>query len=284
MKHVIALYRSPAYSPSQHLENDRAIMDAVVHQMDLAGWRTTKVSERVVAAGHLPAGDLYLNMCQGPDAAQRLRQLLPAGAPCINRPEAVLGCHRHRLVPRLQASGVLFPKTILLPTTGPEAYAPPVHLVTDNGHPVWLKRGDVHAQGPEDVVRVVPAELAAALHRFADRGIRRVALQAHVPGPVVKFYGVIGRQFFHWYPSDRERTLDPVAHTEPLQDLAERAAHALGLSVYGGDAVLTGPDAPVLIDLNDWPSFAPIRAAAAAAIATHALRHARKERYSCSTL
>ena len=283
MSQLVALYRSPAYSPSQHLENDRAILDAVVHHMQLAGWQVVRTTEREVAAGELPAGDLYLNMCQGPDAAQRLLTLLPEGAPCINTPEAVLACHRHRLVPRLQARGVPFPTTILLPTTGPEAHAPPVHRVTDNGHPVWLKRGDVHAQGPEDVVRVLPAALPHELRRFAERGIKRVALQTHIPGPVVKFYGVIGGQFFHWYPADRGLGPEVVAQAEPLHQLAERAAQALGLTVYGGDAVLTAPDAPVLVDLNDWPSFAPVRAAAAAAIASHARRYSRKARYSCST-
>jgi len=37
--------------------------------------------------------------------------------------------------------------------------------------------------------------------------------------------------------------------------------------VFGGDVAFPQPDAPVLIDLNDWPSFAPVRVAAAAAIA-----------------
>ncbi|MDQ6926858.1 MAG: hypothetical protein M3154_11580, partial [Candidatus Eremiobacteraeota bacterium] len=44
--------------------------------------------------------------------------------------------------------------------------------------------------------------------------------------------------------------------------------------VFGGDVALPAPDAPVLIDLNDWPSFAPFRADAAAAIAAYALRRA----------
>jgi glutathione synthase/RimK-type ligase-like ATP-grasp enzyme len=283
MNRVVAIYRSPAYSPHQHLENDRAILDAVVAHFPATGWHIIKVSEADVAAGQLPRGDLYLNMCQGPDAAARLQELLPRDVPCINTPSAVLACHRHRLVPLLRESGVPFPPTVLLSTTGAEAAAPPVHPVTENGHPVWVKRGDVHAQRTEDVVRVRPPELVAALGEFAARGIRRVALQAHVPGPVVKFYGVIGRAFFHWYAADTRNQAAVVAPSAPLQDLAERAAEALGLSVYGGDAVLTAPDAPMLIDLNDWPSFAPVRSSAAAAIAGYARQFIRKGRYSCST-
>jgi hypothetical protein len=43
----------------------------------------------------------------------------------------------------------------------------------------------------------------------------------------------------------------------------------VGLEVFGGDVAFPEPDAPVLIDLNDWPSFAPVRDAAAAAIAAY---------------
>ena len=36
------------------------------------GWRVSQTSEADVAAGHLPVGDLYLNMCQGPTASEAL--------------------------------------------------------------------------------------------------------------------------------------------------------------------------------------------------------------------
>jgi hypothetical protein len=282
MSRLIALYRSPAYSPDQHRRNDRAILDAVVDHLSGVAWRVVRANEEEIAQGRLPAGDLYLNMCQGSAASGLLQQQLPAGAVCINTPEAVLSCHRHRLVSLLQGGSIAFPATVVISTSGPEAEAPPVHRVTDNGHPVWLKRGDVHAQTAEDVIAVRLPELRQALFRFARRGIPRVALQAHVPGPVIKFYGVIGREFFHCYPAEAGGLPDTWSD-EPLQDLAERAAQALGLAVYGGDAVLTASGTPVLIDLNDWPSFAPVRASAAAAIARFANRRALSNECSCST-
>ena len=66
----------------------------------------------------------------------------------------------------------------------------------------------------------------------------------------------------------------PVVDESRLRALAFGAARALGLEVFGGDVALPTPDAPVLLDLNDWPSFAPFRAEAAAAIAAHALARA----------
>jgi len=59
-----------------------------------------------------------------------------------------------------------------------------------------------------------------------------------------------------------------------LRDLAERAAAAAGLDVYGGDLIVERSGRLTLIDLNDWPSFAPCRPAAAAAIADYLTRRA----------
>src|SRR2546422_10903361 len=67
---------------------------------------------------------------------------------------------------------------------------------------VWIKRGDVHAERPEDVVAASLDQVADALRAFTRRGIPWVALQEHVPGPVVKFYGVTDGRFFNWYGSE----------------------------------------------------------------------------------
>jgi hypothetical protein len=40
-----------------------------------------------------------------------------------------------------------------------------------------------------------------------------------------------------------------------------------GLDVYGGDWIVQTDGTPVLIDLNDWPSFSPCREEASEAIA-----------------
>jgi glutathione synthase/RimK-type ligase-like ATP-grasp enzyme len=51
-----------------------------------------------------------------------------------------------------------------------------------------------------------------------------------------------------------------------------RAAAALGLEVYGGDAIATQDGRAVLLDLNAWPSFALFREEAAERIAEHLAR------------
>lgn len=268
MKRLVALYRSPTYSPEVHRRNDTAILDETIAGLERRGWQVSRTSEGDVAAGRLPPADLYVNMCQGPAASERLRSLVPKEALAVNPPESVLNCHRHRLVDRMAAAGLPFPRTLIVQTDEPQAAMPLVHQLNGDGRPVWVKRGDVHAETSADVVAAKEAGVKDAIEAFARRGVGRVALQAHVGGPIVKFYAVADGRFFSWYPADatpRPRPID--ISEERLRELVFSAARAVGLEVFGGDVAFPEPDAPVLIDLNDWPSFAPVRVAAAAAIA-----------------
>ena len=273
---LVAISRSPAYSPLQHQANDSAILEATVRELERLGWSARRVTEHAVAAGSLPEAELYLNMCQGPAASQALVSHEALGVRFFNRPSSVLTCHRHRLVPVLKGSGLAFPATVLLRTDEPLGPVEWAELRSLGSGPLWLKRGGVHGERPEDVVALrAVADLPRRLAEFAARGIGLAAVQVHVPGPVVKFYGVAGGALFHAYLAESGAPItsfdvDPAA----LRTLAFRAAGRLHLDVFGGDIVLDPERGPVLIDLNDWPSFAPIRGRAARAIAgyTHAAR------------
>jgi hypothetical protein len=271
MKRLIALYRSPTYSPAQHRGNDTAIMDDTVAALEHRGWTVTRMGETDVAAGRLPAARLYVNMCQGPAASERLLDLVPLEALAVNPPASVLNCHRHRLVSRMAAAGLPFPRTLIVSTDDARALLPLVHQLNGDGRPVWVKRGDVHAETSADVVaaKEMGGGVEDAIESFARRGVTRVALQAHVAGPIVKFYAVADGRFFSWYPAEgpRDRKLD--IDENRFKDVVFAAARAVGLEVFGGDVAFPEPDEPVLIDLNDWPSFAPVRSAAATAIAAY---------------
>jgi hypothetical protein len=54
-----------------------------------------------------------------------------------------------------------------------------------------------------------------------------------------------------------------------LQRAALNAAAALGLEVFGGDAIIQASGEPIIIDINAWPSFALYRERAARLIADH---------------
>jgi hypothetical protein len=259
---LVAIYRSATYSPGRHRSNDAAIMDATTALLAENGWSVERLGEGDVEAGIIPDGDLYLNMCQGASASARLLDLEREGALILNRPSAVLGCHRHRLVPLLAASELSFPATALLATSG-------ARWSTDEfgAADVWVKRGDVHAQEAADVVRTPVARLADALEQFRLRGVNQVAVQAHVDGPVLKFYGVGDGSLFHAFREDGRPVDGDTVDIPVLRELAFAAARAVGLHVFGGDAVVPARSRPTLVDLNDWPSFAPVRDMAAQAIA-----------------
>jgi len=274
---LVAIYRSPSYSPQQHRVNDTAILDATVGQLEAQGWRAVKTTEREVEQGRLPAAELYLNMCQGSLAAEQLMPLESDGIVVVNRPSSALNCHRYRLVKRLGDSTLAFPRTLIHASSARLPPADQLRALSPDHQKVWIKRGDVHAERPEDVLATSLEDAAVALQAFTGRGIPWVALQEHVPGPVVKFYGVTDGRFFNWYGSDAgfggER---PLVDENRLKALAFEAAAILGLEVFGGDVAFPEPDRPVLIDINDWPSFAPFRDDAARAIAayiTHRFAH-----------
>ena len=49
--------------------------------------------------------------------------------------------------------------------------------------------------------------------------------------------------------------------------MMDQAASTIQLDIYGGDCIIQPDGRPVLIDLNDWPSFSRCRDEAAQAIA-----------------
>ena len=61
----------------------------------------------------------------------------------------------------------------------------------------------------------------------------------------------------------------PTVDLGALRRLAFAAARCVGLAIFGGDAVVPARTEPVLVDLNDWPSFAPVRDEAARHIADY---------------
>jgi hypothetical protein len=284
-RRVVALFRKASYSPNQHRTNDTAILEETIARLLARGWSAARVDETTIenafdAATHsiregtLPAAELYLNMCQGALAATALGSLESAGACVLNRPGSVLACHRHRLVPAMLAAGIPFPTTEIIdlaPTGDAPTTSSLLERAAEADEPIWIKRGDVHAERTEDVVMVNPRDVPVALDAFRARGIRRISLQRHVSGPVVKFYAVADRGFFRYYGAAAGPSgATPDVNENRLRDIAFAAADAVGLSIFGGDVVVSSPDEPVLIDLNDWPSFAPFRQAAATHIAEYA--------------
>lgn len=255
----VAVVRDACFSPNSE-SADRAILQAVAGRLGV----TTMVAESRLAALSaevVSQTDFFLSMGRQTATLDFLRRRASEGALVLNSPDGVARCVRsvlHRLMKTLDVP--------MPPQTG------------TYGH--WVKRGDAAAQTRDDVV-FVPRDrsVQACVDAFARRGVTDVVVMAHVPGDVVKFYGVEGTGFFRcFYPTDDGRTkfglerVNGPAHHYPfdggaLQRAAEKLSRATDVPIYGGDAIIDEEGRFFLVDFNDWPSFARCRDEAADAIA-----------------
>ena len=259
MKRLLGLYRERQFSPGRHLSNDVLLLDQIAHRLRERDFSVDLLTLDQAESRRTDAAIIF-SMCQGKSSLENLASWEREGAEIINSPRAALNTHRDRLPTLMVKAGVSFPQTRLVGTKE-RADLGPLDL---NGG-IWLKRGDVHASVTADVQWVDSVErLDAGMADFARRGIDLAALQTHRAGDEIKFYGV-GGGFFHWFYSGEARkySFDFVA----LENLAHQAATAAGLHIFGGDLIVSPSGELTLIDLNDWPSFAPCRERASYAIA-----------------
>ena len=259
MKRLLGLYREKQYSPGRHQSNDVLLLDQIAHRLREREF-TVDLMTLEEANGHRADAAIVFSMCQGRSALEDLARWEREGVRIINSPRAALNTHRDRLPALMVEADVSFPQTHLVRTRG----AADLHsLDLESG--IWLKRGDVHASVTADVQWVDSRErLDTGLAEFARRGIEMAAVQAHRAGDEIKFYGVTGG-FFHWFHSGEARKY-PFNFAD-LETLARRAANAAGLDIFGGDVIVSASGELTLIDLNDWPSFAPCRERASYVIA-----------------
>ncbi|MDQ2918588.1 MAG: hypothetical protein M3R10_01770 [Verrucomicrobiota bacterium] len=265
MKRLLGLYREKQYSPGRHQSNDVLLLEEIASRL-----RERNLAVELLnleqANGHAAQAEIVFSMCQGRPALENLDAWERNGIRIINSPRSALNTHRDRLPPLMVEAGVAFPPTQLVETRNGSH---PREIDVNGG--VWLKRGDVHASIASDVQWVdSPEKLDEGLADFARRGIKVAAVQAHREGDEIKFYGVAEVGFFHWFYSRDARRYG--FDLNELEQLANRAAAAAGLDIFGGDVIVSPSGELTLIDLNDWPSFAPCREKAAGAIAELIMR------------
>jgi hypothetical protein len=259
---LLGIYREKIFSPGR-VEDDAAIMDRTLEELSRIGWVVEALPAESVERS-TPRPENVVSMAQSNRVLTIEEEWTREGTLAVNTASAVRNCYRKPLTRILSGAGIPIPPSkmfTLREALDGVGLGPSIR--------VWLKRGDVHAMEPEDVVSVVcREELIEALEYFHTRGIPDIVVQDHSRGPVVKFYGVGRGDFFKAYPASGKEEL--TSGLEPLRAVAERAAEAVGLDIYGGDAVLTSEEGAILIDLNDWPSFSRCRGAAASSIARYA--------------
>lgn len=264
MNRFLGISREPVFSPGR-VADDGAILHLVADEL-----RHNGHSVAVIAGDDdrwpEPAVDtIVFAMCQGPRALERMHRWETRGVRIVNRPEGILNCQRHRTVPALVQAGTAFPESLLLETAAVPTLP---DWIAESG--AWVKRGDVHATESDDVVFADGVDkVRGALQRFRERRVERAVVQRHVAGTVLKFYAVRGC-FFHCVRPQGSAAPTPDT-VRRIDALGQNAAQVLNVEVYGGDCVHSVNGALTLIDLNDWPSYAPCRSEAAREIAGYLL-------------
>jgi hypothetical protein len=259
MRQFVGITRERVFSPGR-VADDAAILHCVAERLRADGHAVTVIDGDDAQWPEVDADTVVFTMSQGDRALERLSRWEAAGVRVVNRPDGILNCQRHRTIPLLTAAALRVPPSVLVRTA-----AEPVWPAWATAG-VWVKRGDVHATDPADVVFAPDSVTAgAALRAFHDRGIGRAVLQQHAPGMVLKFYAVTDRFFFCVPPADAALPAPDVLLR--VRELGARAARVLGVELYGGDCVVAADHQVSLIDLNDWPSYAACRVDAATSIA-----------------
>ncbi|MDE6628077.1 MAG: hypothetical protein K2K36_01775 [Muribaculaceae bacterium] len=264
---IAAILRAGAFSPN-HIGNDATIMNTVAEQLRKRGCEVNIYSEEQFARGQV-SEPVIINMCREKRSTELLQRMEEEGRLVINSGYGIENCIRERQVRILTGTGIPVPESIIVDTD--EAVKP--RLTRLGMQQCWIKRGDFHAQHAEDVCYVrSAAEAQDVLQEYFLRGFKSAVISRHLPGPLIKFYGVAGTPFFHWFrpfePEDAKPGKEEHRLTdERLKAVCRAAARELNLVVYGGECIEDADGTLRIIDFNDWPSFSSCRSEAAANIA-----------------
>lgn len=270
MTTIAGIFRAGIFSPN-HVGNDAAILNLVAAGLRRRGFAVNLYSEDQFIALGIGPESIVINMCRDPRSVSRLHQLEQQGRLVINSSLGITQCIRENMTRRLDAAGVPQP-TSLVVQTDRNVRARLEELGIER---CWIKRGDSPTIHKEDVTHVRHAEEAQELlSEYFIRGIKSAVIARHVSGCHLKFYGVAETDFFHYFFPMGEQ---PPLNEATLRHECFRAANALGVSIYGGDAIVDSQSGEFqIIAFNDWPSFAPCREAAAKGIIKLVASKARK--------
>lgn len=276
---IAGVMRAGAYSPN-HIGNDAAIFNATAEHLRKRGCEVTVYSEEQFRNTEIRE-EVILNMCRERESIRKLISLEEEGRLVINSGYGIENCTRERMTRILVGNDIPYPESLIVNTN--EDVRPELERARFGS--CWIKRGDFHAMHKEDVSYCRHTEEAQeVLHEYFYRGIGRAVINRHLVGDLIKFYGVSGQPFFHWfYPFDEGHSkygyeaVNGKSHgfdfdIEGFKEMCQKASDIMDVKIYGGDCIVNADGTVSIIDFNDWPSFAPCRAEGALAIAKCVLK------------
>ncbi|MBI4061441.1 MAG: hypothetical protein HY403_08435 [Elusimicrobia bacterium] len=263
---ALGILREIQNSPGRE-SDDALVLKAVMDQLSILKTEVELMTPEEFDRADVSGYSLIVPMCETYSRLVRLRKIeAESGVTAVNPADSVLGCYRTRMLESFaRTPGLSYPPTEVRRTTAAANRAAPAFGAPGGW---WLKRGDVHNTCAYDVVFAKDWDEAARVCReFESREIKDLAIQRHIDGDLIKFYGVGPGQWFTWFYHDPASARRLPFELEDLAAQAELAAKAVKVEVFGGDAITTPEGKIYIIDINSWPSFARVRAEAAVQIA-----------------
>lgn len=257
---VAGIFRAGQFSPN-HVGSDAGILELVAAMLRRRGIQVNLYSEDQFIALGIANEQIVMTMCRDKRSLSRLHQLELEGRQVINSSFGITQCIPENMARCLANIDVARPDCLIVETNENVRTL----LQKLDMSQCWIKRGDSPMMHKEDLTYVRHGEEAAEILReYFIRDIFTAVVTRHTPGAKLKFYGVEGTDFFDYlFPMNEQTPLD----TQALRETCSKAAQALGLIVYGGDAIVDPVTGQFkLLTVNDWPSFSPCRDAAAKAI------------------
>lgn len=268
---VAAILRGVAFSPN-NVGSDSAILNAVAAGLRRRGFPVNIYSEEQFIAHGIGSEPIVITMARDSRSLTRLHQLEGEGRTVINSGYGILHCARANMVRIFDREGIPHPPTVTT-ATNVEIRS---RLDSLGFGRCWVKRADCQTIHKEDVACARHTQEAQELlTEFFIRGIPQAIVAKNADGAHLKFYGVSGTDFFHWFFTHDHDVATFDAAT--FRKVCDKAASALGVQIYGGDAMVDPVGGEfMLVSFDDWPGFAPCRADAAKAIVKLVAARARK--------
>ncbi|GAA0682875.1 hypothetical protein GCM10010193_40810 [Kitasatospora atroaurantiaca] len=250
----------------EHYRNDGMPLDVVRqltdwgHEVDVLrpGSSLLDLGELVRAGSH----DAWvLKTVSGGPGLGLLEAAASAGLTTINDARSIRGVRD-----KAQAAVLAAGRGLPVPTTWAAARPEDLALIPADRYPLVVKPAD--GSSGRAVHRVDrPEQLSALGQRLAGEGL--LIAQPYVPntGVDLKVYCAGGELF----GTERTSPLDqggrplrerPVELSAEVRGIAARVGEVFGLDLYGVD-ILLGPEGPVVVDVNDFPSFRQVPQAVA---------------------
>ncbi|MFJ3963508.1 RimK family alpha-L-glutamate ligase [Streptomyces sp. NPDC090036] len=229
------------------------------HRVDVVrpGGSLLRMTEAVDAGAH----DAWiLKTVSGGPGLTLLEAAASAGMTTVNDARSIRGVRDKAL-----AAAIGRGRGLPLPPTYAVASPELLREIPSAEYPLVVKPADGSSGRAVHLVHS-PERLEALLPVLAGEGL--LIAQPYVPnsGTDIKVYAVGGELFatercspLHPDPAVRERRVPLSAEVAAI---AAQVGAVYGLDLYGVD-VLLGPDGPVVVDVNDFPSFRQVPDAAA---------------------